>query len=85
VPTYVQLLVDGEPISFLIEERYRDEPRVPTARELAREKHEYSYHAPRTTIIGTGALRIVRIDTKDYWSPHARTPGALRLFTVSGP
>jgi len=72
-PAYVQLLVDGEPMSFLIEERSREEPRVPTAAELAREKREYSYHAPRTTIIGTGALRIVRIDSKHRWSPRRKS------------
>jgi hypothetical protein len=72
-PSYVQLLVDGEPMSFLIEERYREEPRSPTTRELAREKREYSYHAPRRTSIGTGALRIVRIDTKHYWSPRRKS------------
>jgi hypothetical protein len=31
-PVYAQLLVDGEPISFLIEERYREEVRVPRRR-----------------------------------------------------
>jgi hypothetical protein len=67
------LLVDGEPLSFLIEERHREEPRVPTAAELAREKREYSYHAPRITMIATGALRIVRIDTKHTWSPRRKS------------
>jgi hypothetical protein len=72
-PPIARLLVDGEPISFLIEERYREQPREPTSRELAREKHEYGYHAPRTTSTPTGALRIVRIDTVHDWSPRRKS------------
>ena len=64
---YAQPLIDGEPISFLIEERFRESPREPNARELAREKREYRYHAPRTESIPTGALRIVRIDSTCRW------------------
>jgi hypothetical protein len=59
--------VNGEPLSFLIEERYREEPRDPSSRELAREKRDYLYHAPRVTMIPTGALRIVRIDSTSRW------------------
>jgi F0F1-type ATP synthase epsilon subunit len=72
-PPIARLLVDGEPITFLIEERYREEPREPTSRELAKEKREYQYHAPRITSIPTGALRIVRIDTTHYWSPRRKS------------
>lgn len=69
-PAYAQLLVDGEPISFLIEERFREIPREPNARELAREKREYRYQAPRTESVPTGALRIVRIDSISPWYPR---------------
>jgi hypothetical protein len=73
-PQYARLLVDGEPIAFLIEERWRQEPRVPTAAELAREKRElYRYQAPRTTSVATGALRIVRIGSIDHWDLRRRT------------
>jgi hypothetical protein len=72
-PPTARLLVDGEPISFLIEERYREESREPTSRELAREKKEYEYHAPRTIGTPTGALRIVRIDTVYDWSPRRKS------------
>jgi F0F1-type ATP synthase epsilon subunit len=68
-----RLLVDGEPIGFLIEERYREEAREPTARELARERRDYSYRAPRVTKIATGALRVVRIDSTCRWSPRRRS------------
>jgi len=70
---YAQLLVDGEPMSFLIEERFREIPREPSARELAREKREYRYHAPRTESLPTGALRIVRIDSTCRWFPRRKT------------
>jgi hypothetical protein len=72
-PRIARLLVDGEPISFLIEERYREEPRIPTPHELAREKREYGYHTPRTTSTPTGALRLVRIDTIESWSPRRKS------------
>jgi hypothetical protein len=58
-----RLLIENEQIAFSIEERYKDEPRTPTAHELAREKREYGYHAPRKTEVATGALRVVRLDT----------------------
>jgi len=72
-PQYARLLVEGEPIAFLIEERCREEPREPSSQELAREKREYRYSAPRITSIPTGALRIVRIDSTCQWSPRRKS------------
>jgi hypothetical protein len=69
---YAILLVDGEPICFGIEERTREEPREPSRSELGREKRDYFYYAPRVTLIPTGALRIVRIDTIHHWSPRRK-------------
>jgi hypothetical protein len=71
-PPIARLLVEGEPINFRIEERMREEPRVPTSAELAREKREYFYHAPRAQQVATGALRIVRVE-KHYWGPRRKT------------
>jgi hypothetical protein len=71
-PLIAHLLVEGEPIDFRIEERLREEPRVPTSAELAREKREYFYHAPRVQQVATGALRVVRIE-KHYWRPRRKT------------
>lgn len=68
------LCVEGERISFRIEERLREEARVPTAAEVAREKREYGYHAPRKAAVPTGALRIVRLDGyRSYGEPTRRT------------
>jgi hypothetical protein len=55
--------VNGERVGFCIEERLRDESREPSAAELAREKREYRYRAPRKVQVPTGKLRIVRLDT----------------------
>jgi hypothetical protein len=71
-PPIARLLVEGEPIDFRIEERMREEPRAPTPAELAREKREYFYHAPRVQQVATGALRVVRIE-KHYWRPRRKT------------
>jgi hypothetical protein len=71
-PVIGQLLVEGERISFRIEERMREEPRTPTPGELARERREYRYHAARWTLVPTGKLRIVRID-EDSWSKHRKS------------
>jgi hypothetical protein len=71
-PLVAHLLVEGEPIDFRIEERMREEPRMPTAAELAREKREYFYHASRVQQVATGALRVVRIE-KHYWGPRRKT------------
>jgi len=57
----------------LIEERLREIPRDPNARELAREKREYRYHAPRTENLPTGALRTVRIDSTCRWFPRRKS------------
>lgn len=66
--------VEGERISFRIEERLREEVRIPTSAELAREKREYGYHAPRKTALPTGALRIVRLDGyRGYGEPTRKT------------
>jgi hypothetical protein len=73
-PNKGRLLVEGEQVAFLIEERFRTDPRQPTAHELAREKREYNYHAPRKVEVPTGALRVVRIDTyRRYWGPERRS------------
>jgi hypothetical protein len=73
-PSIGQLLVDGEYVAFWIEERFRDEPREPTAYELAKEKREYAYRAPRKTQVSTGKLRLVRLDTyRTYGEPDRRT------------
>ena len=73
-PPLARLLVEGEPIEFLIEERWRHEPRVPTAVELAREKREgYQYQAPRISWIATGALRLVRVGSIHHWDKRRRT------------
>jgi hypothetical protein len=67
LPAIGKLVVQGEPIGFRIKERMKNEPREPTAQELARERREYSYHAPRITLVPTGALRFIRLETA-YWS-----------------
>jgi hypothetical protein len=69
-PPEGRLLVLGEEVEIRIEERFREEPRVPSAAELAREKREYGYTAPRTTSIATGKLRIAR----DYTYGRYRGP-----------
>ena len=71
-PLIAHLLVEGEPISFRVEERICEEPRVPTRAELAHEKRDYFYHAPRVQQVSTGALRIVRIEDH-YWRPRRKT------------
>jgi hypothetical protein len=73
-PNNGRLLVEGEQVSFRIEERFRDEPCEPTAAELAREKREYGYHAPRKIAVATGNLRVVRLDTyRTYGEPDRRS------------
>lgn len=67
-----ELLVVGERVAFQIEERYRDEPRTPTDKELAREKREYGYKAPRKMAVATGNLRVVRLDTYGSWRGPTR-------------
>jgi hypothetical protein len=69
-----RLLVEGEQVAFRIEERLREEPRSPTAAELARERREYGYHAPRKVTVPTGAMRIVRLNTyRCYPAPDRRS------------
>ena len=46
-PPHGRLLVEGEQVAIRIEERLREERIEPTAAQLAREKREYGYHAPR--------------------------------------
>lgn len=80
-PMIGQLLVEGERVPFVIEERLREEPREPSAAELAREKREYRYHARRKSPIPTGCLLLARIDS-DAWgrgrkSWYERSPGGL--------
>src|SRR6185295_12483899 len=67
-----ELLVVGERVAFQIDERYRDEPRTPTDKELAREKREYGYKAPRKVAVATGNLRVVRLDTYGSWRGPTR-------------
>lgn len=66
------LAIDGEHVTFRIEERRRDEPIEPTAAQLAREKREYGYHAPRKTAVATGALRMVILDPERSYREPAR-------------
>lgn len=69
-----QILVADERVGLHIEERLREEKREPTAAELAREKREYKYHAPRKTHVPTGNLRVVRLDTyRSYGTPARLT------------
>jgi hypothetical protein len=69
-----RLLVEGEQVALRIEERFREERIEPTAAQLAREKREYGYHAPRKIAVATGALRLVRLDTYRNWGePERRT------------
>jgi len=67
-----RLLVEGEEVALRIEERLRDEKVEPTAAQLAREKREYGYHAPRKISVPTGALRVVRLDTYRTWGEPDR-------------
>jgi len=67
-----RLLVEGEQVALRIEERFRYEPVEPTAAQLARERREYGYHAPRKVAIATGALRLVRLDTCRTWGEPDR-------------
>lgn len=68
------LLIEGEPIGFRIEERLRDEKVEPTPAELAREKREWGYRAPRRRSVPTGSLRIVRLDLySSYGEPSRKT------------
>ena len=71
-PHVGRLLVGNEQIALRIEERFRDEPIEPTAAQLAREKREYGYHAPRKVGVATGALRVVRLDTYRTWGEPDR-------------
>jgi hypothetical protein len=70
-PELGRLWIEGEEIEFRIEERVREEPRTPTAAELAREKREWGYHAPRKLSVSTGHLRVVRLDSEySYRGPQ---------------
>lgn len=60
-------------MAFLIEERYAEQPREPTPQELAREKRDRFYQAPRVVSAPTGALRIVRVDEKYHYSTRRST------------
>jgi hypothetical protein len=71
-PPEGRLSVLGEEVEIRIEERFREEPRVPSAAELAREKREYGYTAPRTTSIATGKLRVARDYTYGRYSGPPR-------------
>src|SRR6266478_244684 len=73
-PLTGRLLVAGEQIAFQIEERFKEEPCQPTAAQLAREKREYRYHAPRTIAVATSNLRVVRLDAhRAYGGPERRS------------
>jgi hypothetical protein len=67
-----RLLVEGEQVAIRIEERLREERIEPSAAQLAREKREYGYHAPRKVFVPTGALRVVRLDTYRTWGEPDR-------------
>ena len=73
-PPIGHLVVQGEVVCFCIEERMREESRIPTSAELAREKREYGYHAVRKTEEATGALRLVRLDSGSrYFEPSRKS------------
>jgi hypothetical protein len=73
-PAIGRFLVEGEQVGIRIEERLREEPRVPSASELARERREYGYHAPGKTRVPTGNLRVIRLDTySTYGEPDKHT------------
>jgi hypothetical protein len=67
-----RLLVEGEQVGLRVEERFREDPVVPSAAQLTREKREYGYHAPRKVAVATGALRVVRLDTYRTWGTPER-------------
>jgi hypothetical protein len=67
-----RLLVEGEQVWLRVEERFREDPVVPSAAQLAREKREYGYHAARKVAVATGALRVVRLDTYRTWGTPER-------------
>lgn len=67
-----QVAVIGERVGLHIEERMREEAREPTPSELAREKREYGYRAPRKVQVVTGRLRVVRLDTYCTYGPMNR-------------
>ena len=67
-----RLLVEGEQVGLKIEERFREDPVVPSTAQVAREKREYGYHAPRKVAVATGALRVVRLDTYRTWGTPER-------------
>jgi hypothetical protein len=66
------LAIEGERVGFRIEERFRDEPIEPTAAQLAREKREYGYRAPRKIAVPTGALRLVMLDPGRLYGERGR-------------
>jgi hypothetical protein len=69
-----RILVEGEQVAFRVEERCRDEAVEPTAAQLARERRESWYQAPRKVTVATGALRVVRFDTyQQYGEPDRRS------------
>jgi hypothetical protein len=73
-PSVGRLLVEGEQVALRIEERLREESVEPTAAQLARERREYGYRAPRKVSVPTGALRLVRLDTyRTYGEPDRRS------------
>jgi hypothetical protein len=67
-----QLLIDEERISFRIEERCKDEPRVPSTAALSRERREYGNKVPRQVQVATGKLRVVRFDTSVMYGQPSR-------------
>ncbi|MGH8251918.1 MAG: hypothetical protein ACREVI_14705 [Steroidobacteraceae bacterium] len=75
-----ELHVAGEPVGLHIEERMREESRKPSAAELARERREYGYRAPRKTRVPTGNLRVVRQDTY----PKYGTPSRVTWYDRGG-
>jgi|GEM_PF-300908 len=73
-PYVGRLLVEGEQVALRIEERFREEAVEPPAAQLAREKREYGYRAPRKVSVPTGALRLTRLDTyRAYGEPDRRS------------
>jgi hypothetical protein len=63
-PVCGQLLVEGEGISFLIEERQDKTPHSPTPQERAKKERNPWFRMPTVDYYRTGKLRFVRIDSE---------------------
>ena len=79
-PPFGDLLVDGERVTFRIEEAMREERRKPTPQEEARMKQEYRFKPDLVTQHSTGRLRLVRVTGRGHyehrksWYDRSSTP-----------